>query len=228
MNVTTAAVSGADPIAGSAAPGRPSLLRMLAPIIRDLAVPVAAYFALKALGYSDFLALLLGAVCSALIVVVEVIRARRIDPLAAIVLGGFVIGLIGSMISGDARTLVIRDSFGTAAVGLAFLISALISRPLTYAAARKFLATTDPAHLPAMEEAYRTVAAVSRAHLRLSVMWGAGLLGEAVLRIVLAYRLSVSTMAWLSSVLMVATMSVLMTINIRAVKKLRQQNHDTN
>ncbi|GAB4588239.1 VC0807 family protein [Nocardia sp. IFM 10818] len=222
-------VTAAEAAAGSVTPPpvRPTLLRLLAPIIRDLAVPVAAYFLLKALGYSDFLALLLGAVCSAMIVVVEAVRARRIDPLAAIVLGGFVIGLIGSMISGDARTLIIRDSFGTAAVGLAFLVSAVISRPLTYVAARKFLATTDPAHLPAMEEAYRTVASVSRTHIRLSVMWGAGLLGEAVLRIVLAYRLPVSTMAWLSSVLMVATMSVLMAVNIRTVKKLRQRNPAT-
>ena len=41
---------------------RPNLLRMLAPTIRDIAVPLAAYYFLHAAGYSDFSALLAGAV----------------------------------------------------------------------------------------------------------------------------------------------------------------------
>ncbi|WP_067824163.1 VC0807 family protein [Nocardia inohanensis] len=201
-------------------PARPELRKMLAPIARDILVPMAAYYALHAAGCSDFVALLAGAVASGVIVAAGVVRARKLDLFAAIVLGGFAIGLIGSMISGDARMMIVRDSFGTAAVGAAFLIATLLGKPLTYQAVRKALAGT--ARAAEIEQAYRTNAVVRRVHTRLSALWGAGLLAESATRIVLAYQLPVSTMAWLSSVLMAGTVTVLTVITIRTVKAMRK------
>ncbi|WP_330178717.1 hypothetical protein OHB26_19530 [Nocardia sp. NBC_01503] len=206
--------------APQAAP-RPGIRGMLAPVARDIAIPMAAYFGLHSMGYSDFTALLGGAVASAAIVLIPAVRARKLDPIAAIVLIGFVIGLIGALISGDPRIMIVRDSVGTAGVGLAFLISAIIGKPLTYAAMRKALAGA-PERLAEIENAYRTDPAVRRTHRGIAMLWGVGLSGEAVLRVVLAYQLPISTMAWLSSVLMVATIGSLMVITARTVKRMRQ------
>lgn len=199
---------------------RPPLVRMLAPIARDIAVPIAAYYTLHALGYSDFIALLAGAVCSAAIVIFEAVRARKVDLFAAIVLGGFVVGLVGALLSGDARMVIVRDSFGTLLVGSAFLITALIGKPLTYTAAQKALSAS--AHLQVMQDAYRTNAAVRRLHSLLSIAWGIALIGEAGLRIVLAYTLPVSTMAWLSSVLMIGTFSIMGLVTAKGIKRIKQ------
>ncbi|WP_067687558.1 VC0807 family protein [Nocardia jejuensis] len=227
---TGSAITGSA-LAGSATEGqgtqtgnRMQVLRMLAPTIRDIAVPVVAYFGLHALGASDFTALLAGAVVSGVMVLTGVIQARKIDAMGVIVLGGFAVGLIGSLISGDARTLIVRDSFGTAVVGLAFLISAMLGKPLTYAAIRKTLAATDPAKLAVVEQTYRTNPAARRLHVVSTVLWGVALTGEAALRVVLAYQLPVHTMAWLSSVLMVGTISVMVVVTAQIVKRLKRQS----
>ncbi|MBL1074809.1 hypothetical protein JK358_10425 [Nocardia sp. 2] len=208
-------------VAGTPAATRRSPWRMLAPMALDLVVPMSAYYLMHWQGYSDFAALLGGMIAAAAIVGIGMIRARRVDGFAMIILAGFAIGLAGAMVSGDARLMIVRDSFGTASVGIAFLVSALIGRPLIYAAARRAVGTTDPAHVAAMEAAYNTDPWVRRMHARLTMLWGTALTGEAVARIVLAYQLPVSTMAWLSTVLMAATVGACAVITMRVVKRLR-------
>ncbi|MEV6069204.1 VC0807 family protein [Nocardia sp. NPDC052001] len=199
----------------------PAMRRMLAPIARDIAIPMAAYFLLHWLGYSDFAALLGGAVASAATVLIPAVKARKLDPIAVIVLIGFVVGLVGSLISGDPRIMIVRDSFGTAAIGLAFLVSALIGKPLTYAAVRKALAGA-PEKLAAVEHAFETNPTARRTHINIALLWGAGLFGEAAVRVVLAYQLPISTMVWLSTVLMVSVITVLMVITARTIKTMRK------
>lgn len=200
---------------------RANLVRMLAPTARDVLVPLVAYYALHWAGYSDFIALLGGAVASAVLVLSGVIRARRLDALAALILIGFVVGLGASMISGDPRLMIVRDSLTTAGIGLAFLISAVLGKPLTYSAARKAV-SGDPQKLAEMEHAFTTNPVVRRAHNRIAAMWGVGLAGESALRVVLAYQLPIATMAWLSTVMMVATFSVLMVITARTIKSIKR------
>ncbi|MTE12596.1 VC0807 family protein [Nocardia aurantiaca] len=200
---------------------RLSLLRVLAPTARDIAVPLAAYYILHWAGYSDFLALLAGAVFSGVLVLVEVIRVRRVDAMAALILAGFVFGIVSSLISGDARMMIVRDSLTTAVIGLAFGVSVPLGKPLTYVAARKAFANS-PAKLAEMELRFRTDPLVRRLHNRIAGMWGVGLIGESVLRVVLAYRLPIHTMAWLSSVLMVGITVVLMAVTIRTIKRVKR------
>ncbi|MCU1642477.1 MAG: hypothetical protein JWN03_2752 [Nocardia sp.] len=208
--------------ATSPEPGRPGIGRMLAPILRDVAIPTIAYFVLHWLGYSDFIALLAGAVVSAVMVGIPAIRARKIDAMAVLVLAVFVIGLVGSLISGDPRIMIIKDSFGTAVIGLAFLISAMLGKPLTYAAARKAVATSAPHRLPILVATYENDPDARRSYRNLAVLWGVGLLAEAILRVVLAYQLPIHTMAWLGSVLIVVTITTLMMISARTIKRVRK------
>ncbi|MFR9768060.1 VC0807 family protein [Nocardia sp. SC052] len=205
--------------AAQVATGRPDLRKLFAPVARDILVPIAAYFVLHALGCSDFMALLAGALASAATVLVEVARNRRIDLFAGMVLGGFVIGLIGSLLSGDARTLMVQQSVVTAGIGVTILIGLFFGKPLTYYAARRVMATGD---LAVIEHTYRTNGLARRTHVRLSALWGVGLVVEAATRIVLVYRLSVPTMAWLSTVLMTATLTVLVVVTVRMVERMRK------
>ncbi|MFI7002446.1 VC0807 family protein [Nocardia sp. NPDC050175] len=191
----------------------------LAPLARDIAIPVGAYFAMHKLGYSDFAGLLAGTVLSAAMLIFLAIRSRRLEVMSAIILCGFVVGLVLSLITGDPRLMIAKDSAATVLIGLAFLISAMIGKPLIYLAARKGIAAGGQAKLAEFEEAYRTNPDKRRAFTVLSVMWGAGLLGEAVLRIVLAYQLPIHTMAWLSPVLMICVIAPLFTVSMLARKR---------
>ncbi|MBF6130153.1 VC0807 family protein [Nocardia brasiliensis] len=191
-----------------------SHLRLLAPIARDIAVPVGAYFVMHRLGYSDFAGLLAGTVLSGAMVLVEAIRHRRLEVFPAILLSVFAFGLVTSLISGDPRMMIVKDSAGTLLIGLAFLISALVGKPLTYLAARKAAVAGGPARVAALEAVYRDNAAKRRMFAMLAVLWGAGLVAEAMIRVVLAYRLPVPTMAWLSPVLMVAVIVPLLAATV--------------
>ncbi|MEV6554188.1 VC0807 family protein [Nocardia sp. NPDC051756] len=194
----------------------------VASIARDIAVPVGAYFVLHALGYSDFAGLLAGTVVSALMVIGQAIRSRRLELMSAIILGGFVFGLVASLISGDPRMMIVKDSAATVLIGLAFLISAMIGKPLTYLVARKAVSAGGPAKVAELETAYRTDPAKRRAFTVLTVLWGAGLMFEAAIRIVLAYQLPIHTMAWLSPVLMIAVVGPLIALSIVARNRGRR------
>lgn len=198
---------------------RRSLFITLAPILRDIAIPVAAYYTLHALGYSDFLALLAGTLVSFGIFAYEALRSRRIDAFGVILLGVFLFGLVSSLITGDPRMMIVKESFGTVIVGAAFLISTVVGKPMTYLAARKAVSMRGPAALTELESQYDAVPAMRRTYRLLAVMWGIGLLAEAVVRVMLAYQLPVSVMAWLSSVLMLAVMGPMIAVTIFVAKR---------
>ncbi|HEX7660120.1 MAG TPA: VC0807 family protein [Pseudonocardiaceae bacterium] len=187
------------------------LRRLLPAMIRDVGAPTAAYYLLHLLGVGDWAALLVGALVSGGLLIGEAVRTRRLEIFSGFMLGVFTIGLIGALVSGDPRFLIVKDSFGTALFGLAFLVSTAIGRPLVYYAARRFAA---PRVVEEMEQAYATVPGVRRTLRSMSLIWGFGLLGEAIVRIPLAYSLPVSTMAALSNVLMIGTIIILTGITV--------------
>ncbi|WP_433759379.1 VC0807 family protein [Nocardia sp. CA-135398] len=197
-------------------------IRVLAPIARDVAVPVGAYFLLTGLGYSDFTGLFAGTLFAGAVLLIETIRSRRLEPFAAIMLGVFAFGLVGSLISGDPRMMIVKDSAATAIIGIAFLISTAVGKPLTYLSARKALAAAGPAALAEFETSYQTNPAKRRGFNTLALAWGVGLVAEATVRILLAYQLPIHTMAWLSPVLSVIFFTPLIALSIRFVKRARR------
>ncbi|MFI7670936.1 VC0807 family protein [Nocardia sp. NPDC049526] len=216
--MTTTAQPAAEP---TTAP-RFSPIRVLAPIARDVAVPIGGYFVLTGLGYSDFTGLLAGTLFSGAVLIIETIRTRRLEPFAAIMLGVFAFGLVGSLISGDPRMMIVKDSAGTAIVGIAFLISTVVGKPLTYLSARKALAAAGPAELAEFEASYRANPAKRRGFNTLAMAWGGGLVAEAIVRILLAYQLPIHTMAWLSPVLSIIFFTPLIALSVRFVKRARR------
>ncbi|WP_227979829.1 VC0807 family protein [Nocardia spumae] len=206
---TTASAPGMD---------RKVLARQL---LRDAGVPMAAYYGLHAAGASDVVALSAGTVVSGAFVIAEIVRKRRLDPFAAVILASFALGLVLTFVSGDARFVVAKDSFTTALIGAAFLLSVIVGKPLIYVSAQRGM-SADAA--TAFQERYRTRPQMRRVLNLLSIVWGAGLCLEAALRLVLVYQLPIPTMVWLSTVMMVVTFGVLIAITIAVVRRARGQN----
>lgn len=206
-----------DPDTAAPAPGvdRKALARQL---LRDAGVPMATYYGLHAVGASDLVALSGGTVLSGVFVVAEIVRKRRIDPFASVILASFVLGLGLTFVSGDARFAVAKDSFTTALIGAAFLISTAFGKPLIYVSAQRGMAADAAA---AFRQRYRTSPRMRRVLNALSLIWGAGLCAEAALRVVLVYHLPISTMVWLSTVMTAVTFGLLIAITMAVVRRAR-------
>ncbi|MEU7144860.1 VC0807 family protein [Nocardia sp. NPDC046473] len=180
---------------------RRHLLRQL---IVELVLPLGGYYALRAAGVNPWLALIAPALLIAGIVAYHAIRERRIEAFALFTLSMIVVGTLMTLVTGDPRTLLVRDSWIFGVVGLWMLGSLLTQRPFMRTASRAIVTAKIG------EEGYRQWDARwdndsrFRSNLRvLTAVWGAAFTLDALVRVLLAYTLPidaiplVSTLQWL-------------------------------
>lgn len=135
---TGAAVRTGDPT-GDTMSGTGSITRgMVGSLLWDLGPSVAAYYGARALGFTEYIALLAGTIASAGRLVWVAVRDRRVEPFAMFLMVLFGVGLALTFITGDARFVLVKDSTTSFLAGLFFLGSCALRRPLTYYAARRF------------------------------------------------------------------------------------------
>lgn len=170
---------------------KPAVGGLIVTIVLNAVLPFFLYLGMKnVLHQSDVVSLLVTALPPALVSLVSLIRQRRLDWLAGIVLFGIVVGLLASFVSKDPRLLLIRDAFFTAAFGLALLVSLFFPKPLTYYAARIFRASFDPEQRRRFPARWQEESSF-RAQMRVqAAIWGTGLLVEAVGHASLVFLLS--------------------------------------
>ncbi|MCX4867032.1 hypothetical protein OHU11_28260 [Streptomyces sp. NBC_00257] len=209
--MTSPAATVTAPVADApAAPAphtpRNALLDSLMPLLVDVGVPLASYYALKAAGLGTFAALAWSSVLPAVRTVWGVVRKRRLNGLAALIVTVNVVSLLTSLVVGDPRLMLAKDSGVSSIIGLVILVTALKGQPMMTAGVRPWLVKGDAAKDAAWQRLAAGSAAFRRAEIRFSAVWGAALLGECVLRAVGAYTLPVETMVWLGTVVMVATL----------------------
>ncbi|MCX4535018.1 hypothetical protein OHA79_18520 [Streptomyces sp. NBC_00841] len=200
----TAPVADA-PVAAPSAP-RSALLNNVLPLLVDVGVPLVSYYALKAAGTGTFAALAWSSVVPVVRTVWGVARRRRFNGLAALMVTVNVVGLLTSLMVGDPRLMLAKDSGVSSIIGLVVLVTAWRGQPMMSAAVRPWLVKGEAAKDTAWQRLSAESAAFRRAEARFSAVWGAALLGECVVRTVGAYTVPVETMVWLGTVIMVATM----------------------
>lgn len=114
--------------------------------------------------------------------IVEFIRSRRVDAVAAIVLLGITLSIVGMAFGGSPRTPLMRESIGSGTIGIVFLLSLFRERPLIYYLARATVAREmdgGAAHFEAVWDAQPGL----RQMLRLmTFVWGAIMTVEMLLR----------------------------------------------
>ncbi|MEJ2888783.1 VC0807 family protein [Actinomycetospora aeridis] len=175
-------------------------LRQFSGLFFDVGAPLVAYYALRLLGATEWVALLVATVVAGVRITWVAVRTRQVTWFAGVMLAVFGVGLALSFVDGDPRFLLVTDSFTTAMVGLVFLASLLTGKPLTLSAFQ----TSQPQKAREMEEFYRTIPPVRRTFRVSAVVWGVGLLLLAIVRIPLIYLLPLDVMVGLSTGLLVA------------------------
>ena len=154
---------------------------------------------------------------------VGIVRWRRIDFLAGFVL--FTIGLAVGLVAlgGDPRLYLIRESFITAGVGLAFVLSNRLPRPLGFFFARYFMAGNDQARLAWINDRWQRSASFRQAIRFSNVVWGLGLLLEAAVRTYLVFTLTIEEFLIASPIVFYGFYAVLLGWSAVFVRRKRQQ-----
>ncbi|MEU8585743.1 VC0807 family protein [Streptomyces sp. NPDC048664] len=180
-----------------------------APLIVDVALPLGAYYLCKdALGLSTFAALACSSVVPAVRTLWGAVTERKLNALAALILVVNVVGLVLSFVSGDPRLMLVKDSAVSSTIGIGILVSVALGKPMMTAGMKPFLVKGDATKEAAWERLMTGSPAFRRSERIFSLVWGAVLLGECVVRIVGAYTLPVDTMVWLGTVIMMGAMGL--------------------
>ncbi|PQV47573.1 VC0807 family protein [Paraburkholderia sp. BL21I4N1] len=127
-------------------------------------------------------ALIASAVPPILWSLIELVRFRRVDALSVIVVGGIVLSIGAMALGGSPRMLLLRESLVSGAIGVAFLLSLPMRRPLIFYLARASVAREMEGGAARFEALMQERPGLSGALRLMTLVWGVGLTGETALR----------------------------------------------
>ncbi|MEU4113207.1 VC0807 family protein [Kitasatospora sp. NPDC028055] len=227
---TTAAVTAATAPAmdEAAAPAPNPVVAGLRPLVLDVAAPLVGYYLLHSVcGLSEFAALAWSSVFPAGRTALGLLRERQVNLWAALMLAVNLAGLALTFVSGDARMMIAKDGGLSGTVAVAILVSAVVGKPVMTPMLMPFVTKGKQDRAAAWQRLVEGRAAGSRAFRRhervFAGIWGTALLAECAARVVGAFTLPVSTMAWLSTVFLIGAIvagSMLGQIAVEPIEKL--------
>lgn len=155
-----------------AQPSGPNVKTWLPELVVDGALPYLTYLVLRSQGVGSVVALAAGAVFPATFIVVRFLRQRRLDGFGVVVLAVIAVGAGVSLLSGDARFALVKESLLTGAIGLAALGSLVAPRPMMYYSGRKFATDGSPDGMARWESYWVKSAMFRRSNRMMTVVWG--------------------------------------------------------
>lgn len=186
----------------------------------DVGLPLVVFYALSGAGVGDWSALLGASLAVAARMGWVAVQNRALNVFAVVMLAAFGLGLALAFVNGEPQYLLLKSSFLTAFVGIMFLVSATGGRrPLTLAAEQHWA----PRRAVEIAQEYRADPDVRHGHRVSSMVWGLGLLTDALVRIPLVFLLPTSIVVGLSSALTLAILGGLIIWNILYVRAAEQR-----
>ena len=160
-------------------------------VLVNFVLPLGIYDLVKP-GHGEVQGLIASSAPPILWSLVEFARARRVDAVSLLVLGGIALSLLAFVGGGGVKVLQVREKLVTVAIAFVFLGSAAIGRPLIYELARAGLARRSPDEL-AEFEGLKNNSFFKRGMMVMTLAWGFGLLADAAASVALVYAVSVRT-----------------------------------
>ncbi|OBF57997.1 hypothetical protein A5787_23585 [Mycobacterium sp. 852002-50816_SCH5313054-b] len=151
----------------------------------DVGLPMISFYLLRLVGTSQWSALLAATAIAGARVGWVALRSRRVSWFAALMMSVYGLGLVLAVFTGDPRLLLANNSLSSVIVGVAFLISLPLDRPLTLIAYQSW----RPGDAYAWSAAYSSNPLVKRTFRVGAWAWGAGMLAAGALRLPLIYLL---------------------------------------
>jgi hypothetical protein len=166
----------------------------------DIALPLVLYYGLRMLGVNQWLALVLSAALPLGRLVYQVVREGKVERPTLFSLSIIVTSTLVSLLTGDPRLVLARESYFTALVGLWMLSTLLAKRPFLYAATIQSL---PEATARSWREDWENSPEFRKAMRVMTAVWGVAFLIDAVTRVVMAYTLPVDIVPLLGAGLLV-------------------------
>jgi hypothetical protein len=140
--------------------------------------------------------------------VVEFARRRRVDVLSLLVIASIVLSLLAFLGGGSIRFLQLRENLVTGLVGLIFVGSAAIGRPLIYQLARASMLRKSQSEADRFEQ-LRGNRHFRRGMTIMTLVWGFGLLAQTAIACLLVFRMAIRNYLLVSPFLTYGTMGAL-------------------
>jgi hypothetical protein len=122
-----------------------------------------------------------------------------------LVVGGIALSLLAMLGGGGAQFLQLREKLVSGVIGLAFLGSALIGKPLTYELARASMRRKSESEAQQFEM-LQVNAGFRRTMTIMTVVWGLGLLADVAISVALVFTLSIRAYLIVNPILGYGTM----------------------
>ncbi|APA85149.1 hypothetical protein BJG93_06930 [Paraburkholderia sprentiae WSM5005] len=113
---------------------------------------------------------------------IELARFRRVDALSLMVVAGIVLSVAAMALGGSPRMLLLRESLVSGAIGVGFLLSLPMRRPLIFYLARATVAREMEGGAAHFEALWRERPGLPTAMRTMTLVWGVGLSAETALR----------------------------------------------
>lgn len=175
---------------------------LLVSIVINAAIPFLLYtLSKKYISSSEVVALSIAALFPIFDSIFGIIRHRQLDLIAVLALLGIVVSLVGVLMGGDTKILLIRESFLTGALGIACFVSLLLPRPLMFYFGRQMMAGKDPVKIAQFDAQWQHPYA-RFVHRLITIVWGIAYVGEFILRVILVYTLPAAVVLLISPFLL--------------------------
>lgn len=193
----------------------------LIPITVNIVLPIGTYFVLAGpVGLGDVPALLISGVWPVAEIAYTVASQHHVDEFSIFVLLGIVVGVLTALFSGSTRAVFLKDSLTTGLIGLAFLVTLLFGRPLTFYLGRRFATDGSKAQRDWWDGLW-VHPDFRRVQRQLGAAWGIALLGEAVVRAVLTWQLGTSSMVVVNNVVPYVVIAAMVAVSVTVGNRSR-------
>ncbi len=180
---------------------RPAFGGIVWGIVLNAVIPLLLYkLSRRYLSPSEFIALAIATTFPLGKSIFDLARLGQVDPVSIVVLLGIAADGAALLLGGSPRLLLIRESLFTGAFGLSCFVSLLLPRPMMFYFGRHFLAGDDPQRQARFNAAWQ-LPEVRFSHRLITTVWGCVFVSELILRIILIYHASPSTVLFLSPIL---------------------------
>jgi hypothetical protein len=153
--------------------GMQRILRAIPEILANFVAPYGVYEALSG-QLGDTNALIASAVPPLLWSIYELVKTRRLDAVSVVVVSAILLTVGATFLGGSPRLIQIRDALVTGAVGVMFLATLAMKRPMIFYLARATMARNTAEGAEAYEQVWARPG-VPRVFRVLTLVWGLGL-----------------------------------------------------
>lgn len=162
--------------------------------------------------------------------VFKIVWYRSVDPLGLVIIFGFVISAVISVIDGNPRVLLLRESIVTCATGVLFLLSMIpfrigkwSNKPLVYGVSKQMMSLLPPVKYvykgevveeSRLEFCWRWSTVFKRGMLFLNAAWGVLLILEFVAKLIMYFSsLTVDQMVLYGNIILGVTLGTMGVFN---------------